>query len=87
MSVETVMQVVGWVSLLVGLLVTIRQTAKSSQSDQVALERRLTKMESTLENINNAIVQGELVARVNDIDNRLQNVERYGCDPGMKKGD
>ena len=79
MGMDQVMQVVGWASLLIGLLVTIKQTAKSSQADQVKLENRLTRIESTLSNINRAIVEGELVARVNEIDNRLKTIEERGC--------
>lgn len=79
MNLENVMQVIGWLSLIVGLLVTIRQTAKNGQADQIKLENRLTKIESTLENINQAIVGGQMIARMNDIDSRLKTIEERGC--------
>lgn len=79
MNVDTVMQVIGWASILIGLLVTIKQTAKSSQADQVKLENRLTKIESTLDNINDSLVRGDLIAKVNDLDTRLATIEERGC--------
>lgn len=79
MNLENAMQVIGWLSLIVGLLVTIRQTAKNGQADQVKLENRLTKIESTLDNINQAIVGGQMIARMNEIDNRLKTIEERGC--------
>ena len=79
MNLENAMQVIGWLSLIVGLLMTIRQTTKSSQADQIKLENRLTKIESTLDNINQAIVGGQMIARMNEIDNRLKTIEERGC--------
>lgn len=79
MDLATVMQVVAWISLAAGLLISIRTVNRSSQADQVQLENRLTKIESTLSNINQAIVEGQLIARVNDIDSRLKTIEDRGC--------
>lgn len=78
-GIEVVMQVIAWISLLAGFLITIKQTAKSSQQDQVKLENRLTKIESTLESINDALVRGDLIAKVSDIETRLETIEERGC--------
>ena len=48
------------------------------------LENRLTKIEETLSNINRVIVEGELVARVNAIEQRVATIEERGCTPGME---
>ena len=78
-NVASVMQVIAWIAMTIGLLVTVRTTARSGRDDQVALENRLTKIESTLTNIDNAIVKGELVAKVTDLDSRVKTIEERGC--------
>lgn len=78
-SIQEVMQVIAWLGVAVGLILTVRTSARTGQKDQVMLENRLTKIESTLDNINDAIVKGQLIADVADLKNWKRTVEERGC--------
>ena len=82
-SFNDVMAVLSAISVIIVIILNAKNLSggnrKEREQEKVTLENRLTKIESLLNQINDAIVKNDLVGKVNDLEYRIDTIEKRGC--------